>query len=391
LATKITNPNSNTEARFSKTQEPFRLCATDGKQAVDYWVMDVDSFGAECVQNNVMAGSSDLKREPDVLNGDKLQNEFFTAIVDSKTGGLRSIQFHGKRGNRGGQRIVFHDEARPNTPSQMICRSLKSTALSKIGGQIETEGAILIDQVEVAEFRQTFRLFRGQRHLEIEIQLTPKVTLPPSANTWFASQLAWQDEACKLYGACQLAKFEAVDPLILSPNFVEMSMSDYSLTLLAGGLPAHRRTARCRLDTMLVVGNEQQRNFRLALGINISHAARAAINFGSPIYSLDQLPSDKAETNSLARCLLHLDCKNIISTFCEPVFADGKLVAVRLRLQETEGRAGRLQISTPLRLTKVERQDVRGNANLVLEIDADMHRVGLEFSQHDFFQVELLF
>ena len=69
--------------------------------------------------------------------------EFFVATIDAKTGGLRSIQFHGKRGNRGGQRIVFHDHTRPNISSQMVCRDIQSTTLSKIAGQIETSGAIL--------------------------------------------------------------------------------------------------------------------------------------------------------------------------------------------------------------------------------------------------------
>jgi len=234
-------------------------------------------------------------------------------------------------------------------------------------------------------------LLRGQRHLEIEIELTPKISLPPSAATWFASQLAWQDESCSLNAACQLAKFEAVDPEIQSPNFVQISMTDYSLTLLAGGLPAHRRTARCKLDTMLIVGNEQQRKFRLAIGVNISHAARAAIHFDSPVYAIDQLPSASLKNEVDYQCLLHLDCKNIISTFNEPVFLDGKLVAVRLRLQETEGRAGRLHISTPLTLEKAERQNLLGHTVAALKIDDDRHRVGIEFSRHDFFEVELQF
>jgi len=389
LAVQTAFNTTTQQTAFSKSQKPFQLAAMNTDKPGCHWIMDVDSFGATRLEKYETASSSDANREPDVLEGDKLQNEFFVAAIDAKTGGLRSIHFHGKRGNRGGQRIVYHDHTRPNVSSQMICRSMKPVALSKIGGQIETAGTILFDGEEVAEFRQTFRLLRGQRHLEIEIELTPKILLPSSASTWFASQLAWQDESCSLHAACQLAKFEAVDPQIQSPNFVQISMTDYSLTLLSGGLPAHRRTARCKLDTMLIVGNEQQRNFRLGIGVNISHAARAASHFNSPVYAIDQLPLAETKNGALSSCLLHLDCKNIILTFSEPVFADGKLVAIRLRFQETEGRAGRLHISTALLLKNVKRQDLLGDTVEDLSISDNPHRVGLDFSRHDFFQLEL--
>ncbi len=391
LAITTTANTMSKEVGFSSSHKPFQLSAVQTDQSGHQWIMDVDSFAAARLQSSATASSSIVKREPDVLDGNKLQNEFFVATVDDKTGGLRSIQFHGKRGNRGGQRIAFHDHTRPAVPSEMICHTINPIALSKVAGQIETAGTICFAGEEVAEFKQTFRLFRGQRHLEIEIELTPKIALPASAATWFSSQLAWQDESCSIHAACQLAKFETVDPQIQSPNFVQIAMADYSLTLLAGGLPAHRRSARCRLDTLLIVGNEQQRNFRLGIGVNISHAARAAIHFDAPVYTIDQLPSKFFEDAPQQHCLLHLDCKNIISTHSEPLFSEGKLVAIRLRLQETEGRAGRLHISTPLTLTSVERQNLLGHSDTTIKVDDNLHRVGVDFSRHDFFQIELRF
>ena len=232
------------DTAFCSSPKPFQLSVVNSDQTERHWIMDVDSFGVTPVAKHATASSTDAKREPDVLVGDKLQNEFFVATIDSKTGGLRSIQFHGKRGNRGGQRIVYHDHSRPKVSSQMVCRSMKSTALSKIGGQIETAGAILIEGEEIAEFQQTFRLLRGQRYLEIEIELTPKISLPSSAASWFASQLAWQDESCSLNAACQLAKFEAVDPQIQSPNYVQISMTDYSCLLYTSPSPRDQRGSR---------------------------------------------------------------------------------------------------------------------------------------------------
>jgi alpha-mannosidase len=363
LAVTTNSQTSLSDVGFISSQKPFQLAAVKADQSGHHQIMDVDSFSAASLKRPAGTKSSARKRQPDVLDGLKLQNEFFVATIDDKTGGLRSIQFHDKRGNRGGQRLVFHDHTRPNRSSDMVCKSITPVSLSKIGGQIETNGSILMEGEEVAEFKQTFRLFRGQRHIEIEIELTPKVSLPASASSWFSNQLAWQEESCSIHAACQLAKFETVDPQIQSPNFVQISMSDYSLTLLAGGLAAHRRTERCRLDTLLIVGNEQQRKFRLGIGVNIRHAARAAIHFDSPAYTIEQSPSDFSTNAPQNRCLLHFDCKNIVSTQSAPLFESGKLVAIRLRLQETEGRAGRLHISTPLRLLSAERQNLLGQSD----------------------------
>jgi len=363
--------NTDKAANFTDSQKPFQLSAVNSDKTGRQWVMNVDSFCAVPVEPLPTATTSDGKRVPDVVSENRLQNEFFVATIDPKSGGLRSIQFHGKRGNRGGQRIVYHDHKRPSISSQMVCRSTKSYPISKLGGLITTEGSILMEGQEVADFIQRFRLMRGQRYLQLEIELTPKISLPSSTATWFASQLAWQEESCTLHAACQLTKYDVVEPQIQSPSFVEISMSDYSLTLLAGGLPFHRRTERCKLDTMLIVGQEQQREFKLGIGVNISHAARVACHLGSPPYVIMQLPRSDKE-NTFHRCLVHLDCKNVIITYSTPVYANGQLVAARL-------------------LKKVIRQNFLGHSEAELTIDSNLHRFGVDFSAHDFIQIEIQF
>ncbi len=392
LSATVDSPPSNHSA-VSFSHQPWQLGAATSKKNERRWLMDVDSHSLAHVEQHPEASISDARKEPDVLIGDKLQNEFFAATIDSKTGGLRSIQFHGKRGNRAGQRIVYHDALRPGVISQMICRNFTPNALSKTCGQITTSGVILIEGKEVADFRQVFRLSRGDRVLEVEIELSPKITLPTAETSWFASQLAWQDESCSISAACQMARYETVDPVIQSPTFVEISTSEYRLTLLAGGLPYHRRTARCRLDTLLLVAGEQNRRFRIGIGIDISHAVRTAIHFNSPVYRIENtFPAAGENPRGIdGKCQLHLDCKNIVSTYSEPVFSGERLTAVRLRLQETEGRSGRLHISTPHQIEKVVRQNLLGQDDTELTLDESAHRVGIDFCNHDFFQIQLTF
>ena len=381
---------SPSNSDFHQSDRPWQLSAQNASpnQNQQSWARVVEGFSIGRISTDDLPNQKP-KRIPEVLSDGQLQNEFFTALVDSNSGGLRSVQFYGKRGNKGGQRIVYHDAAHPKSSSKMICREILSEATSKLSGQITTRGVIQMEDVEVAQFQQTFRLTRGQRWIELEIELTPKVKLPASAETWFASQLAWQDESCNLSSSHQQTRTENISPSISAPNFVEIGMSDYTLTLLTGGLPWHRRTARCKLDSLLIVGGEIATKFRFGIGFEISHASRAAIEFGSPNYQIDDFPLAVTPTSTVERSLLHLDCKNIITTYCRPIFTGESLTAILIRFLETEGRSGQLNLSLALPIEQANQQNFAGQNQKTLAIGVDKHTVAIDFSGHQFFQVEL--
>ena len=312
--------------------DPFQMSVADQVAGGTAWTCDVSSQSVVALVKHSASNVVAEKKAPDVQAENRLRNEFFEATIDVASGGLRSILFHGKRGNRAGQRLVMRDATNPKLASKMICESVEGSNLSKIAGQIKTRGRIEMADAVVATYAQTFRLARGQRVLEVEIEIKPKQELPDSANSYFASQLAWQDEACTIRSGSQMARHETNDPKIESPNFVEISASDYRLTLLAGGLPWHRRIERCKLDTMLLVGRERHCNFRIGIGIDITHATRAAINFNSPVLTLEGLPASIADSNLPQG--LHLDCKNIIVTWSAP---DHRKRSVRGRADAASG------------------------------------------------------
>ena len=372
--------------------DPFQMSAADQATGGTAWTCDVSSQSVVRLVEHSTSSFVSEKKAPFVQAENRLRNEFFEATIDAASGGLRSILFHGKRGNRAGQRLLMRDAAQPKVTSKMICESVEGSNLSKIAGQIKTRGRIEMADAVVAAYTQTFRLARGQRVLEVEIEIEPKQELPDSANSYFASQLAWQDEACTIRSGCQMARHETNDPKIESPNFVEISASDYRLTLLAGGLPWHQRVERCKLDTLLVVGRERQRNFRLGIGIDITHATRAAINFNSPVLTLEGVPASIADCDLPQS--LHLDCKNIIVTWSEPIIESDRCVGVTLRLQETEGRSGKLNVLLPFAIASAHRQNFLGEGVETLVDDADGGKrqpVSITFSRHDYFQIEVRF
>ena len=389
-ATSTTPPGG--DHAIQTCTDPFQMSAADEVTGGTTWTCDVPGQSVVRLVDHAASTFVSEKKAPSVQADNLLRNEFFEATIDAASGGLRSILFHGKRGNRAGQRLVMRDGTQPKVVSKMICESVVSSNLSKITGQIQTSGRIEMAAAVVATFTQTFRLTRGQRVLELEIEIEPTKELPDSASSYFASQLAWQDEACTIRSGSQMARHETNDPKIESPNFVEISASDYRLTLLAGGLPWHQRVERCKLDTLLVVGRERQRNFRIGIGIDITHATRAAINFNSPVLKLEGLPA--SINDSKLPQGLHLDCKNIIVTWSAPIIEGDRCVGMLLRLQETEGRSGTLNISTPFSIATAHRQDFLGTnvETLVDESDGGKPQpVSITFARHDYFQVIIRF
>ena len=149
--TVLSYPFENAVSNFHKSKQPFLIQQTTGNQL---------SAIAEIKGSSVTPIRTDrpampLKKEPPVLDGQKLQNEFFVATIDAKTGALSSIIFHGQRGNRASQRLIYYDKT-SRVNSTMICDSMESTSTSILNGEIKTTGRILLGDETVAKFEQRF-------------------------------------------------------------------------------------------------------------------------------------------------------------------------------------------------------------------------------------------
>ena len=160
----------------------------------------------------------------------------------------------------------------------MICDTVESSAHSVLSGEIKTTGRIVVGEKTVANFTQVFRLTRGQRVLELEIDIKPTIDIESLTSKYFGHRLAWRDEACKIFGSDQFVRSEIYAPKIQSPNFVEIENLDYSITLLPGGLPYHQRINRRQLDTLLIVGDEKSRSFKIGIGVDLKYPLKSAID-----------------------------------------------------------------------------------------------------------------
>jgi alpha-mannosidase len=306
---------------------------------------------------------SPVVKEPQVLDGDTLRNEFFIATICRKTGGLKSILYHGKRGNRCSQRLIWN-RGTGHPPSTMFC------------DRFET----------VAHFTQTFRLYRGQSVLGIDIELTPAVDIGNSKQKYFASRMAWRDEACKIFGSDQFVMTELSSPKIQSPNFVHIENLDYSLTLLSNGLTYHNRIRRRQLDTLLITAKETARKFSIGLGIDEKYPLKSAIGFATPTLLMANDCVDASQ-------YFHIDNKNVLLTRSRPIFnLQKELIGFDFRFQETQRRRCQMTLYTPFKMIKILRTTFHGEPTETI-LDAEetpVTQIRLPVGAADYFQIRVL-
>ena len=204
--------------------------------------------------------------------------------------------------------------------SIMAADEIAVTSAGPLLGEMTVRGRLLDRQgVRVAAFRQTTRLWRGSRVIELAVDLD--IDRPPEADPWdsyYAVRFAWKDPAAAIFRGANMAVAATELRRIESPHFLDIRRAGQRTTLLCGGLPYHRRLGIAKLDTLLVVRGETARSFRLGVGIDVPHPMAAALGFLSPPLVLPDQPPPPIPTG----WLFHLDCRNVLATHWEPLFSD---------------------------------------------------------------------
>ncbi|HEX7447525.1 MAG TPA: hypothetical protein VF306_08265 [Pirellulales bacterium] len=329
-----------------------------------------------------------------------IQNDLLQVSVSAQTGGIRSIHEIGRRGNLLSQQLAFRLPAPRPQPgeiwrdpdqqaiySTMVADGVEVTAAGPAYSQMVSRGR-LVDEAgeQVAGFVQTIELARGSRVVGLEIELD--IAREPRADPWnsyYASRFAWGDEAAELRRGVGLASQLTDARNIESPYFVEISSQGVRAAVLSGGLAYHRRVGQRMLDTLLMVRGERRRKFRLGIGAGLAHpAAEALALLDSPVV----VPGIAAPA-SPSGWLFHLDAKNLVATYWQTVTEGDRVVGFRVRLWETEGRAGRVHLRAFKRLSSARQIDLHGNSLMDLTIDDD--RVALDVSAYEWLGIEALF
>jgi alpha-mannosidase len=374
------------------------------------WLGPVGSDASEAGRGR---GSADAP----VADGHVLRNEFFEITVSPRSGGIQAVHEYDRRGNQLSQQIAFHNgTAQVDSPgaedpaggsySRMVASSVEVTAGGSITGEITSEGQLLDGAGQrLAGYRQITRLSRGSRIVELEIELQPDRL--PQGDPWsdyYALRVAWPDEFAELGRSLMMMRHATTRSHFQAAQFVTVQSGGRSLVILPGGLPYHRTSGPRMLDTLLVVRGESARRFSLSLGIGIDHPMSAACDLLAPPGAFCVGAAQPASGS--AGWLLHVDQRRVVVTHLEPIWpaADGSEVeepakahppsgatgrtatGFRLRLLETEGRSGRVRVSTFRPVREAIQTDFLGHTLAALPIDEN--GIMVDLSPYEWVQME---
>ena len=214
-----------------------------------------------------------------------LRNEFCEIDFDPHTGAIRSISDYHSRDPRLAQQIALRlphggrPEAEANY-SIMAADEIAVTSAGPVLGEIVCRGRLLDREGRrVAGFRQTTRLWRGSRVIEL-LRSSWTSTASPATNPWdsyYAVRFAWKDETAELVPQRQPGQradgADADRIAAFSRHSPRQAADDAALRRAALPSPLRAR----KLDTLLVVHGETARTFRLGIGIDVPHPMAAAL------------------------------------------------------------------------------------------------------------------
>jgi alpha-mannosidase len=319
-----------------------------------------------------------------LAGGHTLRNESLEVTVNQSTGGIQSIRTHRDRGTRASQRLACQQGGAASLDDcHMVADEIVITRNDPLIGEITSRGRLL-DSADtlLTRFTQRVRIARGLSAVMVEIELDPQREL--STDLWrsyFASRLACSGDAIAVRrGRHWLADGTAREK-IESPEWVEINDGIGTVTVLALGLPFHRRATAAWLDTLLLVAGETQRRFQFAIAIDEPYPSRAAFN----LLTVGQTPfvTLPESSNASRGWFLHIGARNVVMTHLEPLT---EAAGLRVRLLETEGRDVEATFSAFRPFRTARTTDFRGNSTGVLS--ASDGGVGFQLAAHRWIQIE---
>lgn len=407
------------EALLVTNQAPFRrqvlidVSSLAQPPAVDGPVLGVQKMsGGQALARVEVPGCGFVRIEPGqtapapapskpprpLAEGNVLRNEWIELTVHPETGGIRSIHVAQHRGNRLSQQLAFrlpptraetgqvwHDPEDDTQYSEMIAESIEMASAGPLVGRIVSRGRLVDAQGRrLADFTQTVQLCRGSRVVEIDVELD--VAELPRADAWnsyYAARFAWADPTTELRRSAGLSSHVTAARRIEAPQYIQLEVERARTTIFTGGLPFHRRQGDRMLDTLLVVRGETARRFRLGLGIDLPNPTQEAVGWMDP-----PIVSAVGSGQAASGWLFHFDTRNVVATHWHAVCREGRAEGFRVRLLETEGRAGRTNLRL-FRAPQVARQvDFQGQPLVDLPLERDT--IGVDLGAYDWIEIEAL-
>ena len=268
----------------------------------------------------------------------------------------------------------------------MAADAVETTVATETLGEIVARGRLMDRQGrQLAEYRQTYRLWRGSRVLLLDIELQPNSECAADPwNSYYAARFAWANEAADLYRSVNLTRQPAKGKRFEAPLYVDVDNAGIRTTILTGGLPFHRRYGLRMLDTLLIVSGERCRRFQLGIGVDLKNPLHEALHLVTPSPALAQTAAPPRPTNS--SWLFHVDARNVTATHWDVVSEAARPVGFRVRLLETQGRPAKVGLQCFRTVTSARKLNFQGDS--LSECPIESGAIQLQLSAHEWVEVE---
>jgi hypothetical protein len=310
-----------------------------------------------------------------------VRNEFFEAMIDPNTGGIKHISDQRFRIARVGQQLVY------NPGATLRVKQIRTTSTGPAYGEIVSEGTLVNEHEEVlATFRQRFRAWLGRPVLDVRIEIIPqnKVQGYPW-HAYYGSRFAWRDERSMLLRGVHSLGYMTSQTRPESPDYLEMRVGKQSTVILTGGLPFHQRQGGRMVDVILIPEGEECTTFDLAIGLDRDHPTLTACGMVSPVAVI---PTPKGPPHIGATgWLFHLDAPNLLLTSMRPM-PDGS-DAILARLTECGVHGGHAEFRCVRNPARVQQINLRGEVQMSPGISEDA--IYLDPAQGEFIPLRIDF
>lgn len=399
-------------------RELIDVSALDGLPYVGGSVLHVQQNGATklAVVNVPGCGFAWLKSGPqppapkkppkNIVDGEYLRTDLLEVHVSPKSGGIQGVFGYALRGNRLSQQLAFRlpgDRPKPgdlwrdpdlDPPySTMVCDALEPTIVGPAIGEITTRGRLL-DRANpdraLARFVQRVRAAKGLPLVSVEVDL--EVEESPRADPWgsyYASRFAWADAATELARGVYLTHQPTTAKRPESPHYLEFTAYEARTLIVPDGLPYSVQTGTRMIDLLLFGKGETRKSFRFGIVVDPPHPAQDALAFMLPPLAVPLVP--KPTSGETGRLFL-IDAKNVVATHWESLYDDvdpGRVIGFRVRLLETEGRAGRVELHAPRKIATARQVDHRGQT--LVDVSAGDDRVDFDLAAFEWIELECKF
>ncbi len=340
-------------------------------------------------------------KQPLLAEENLLRNEFFEAIINPVTGTLGALHEYGKRGNRMSQQLAlrlpgpaqkpgdtYRDPDETAVYSVMAADSVTVTAATTAIGEIVCRGRLLDREgKKLAGFVQTYRISRGSRVLQVQVELDPLEQ--PRADPWnsyYCARFAWPDPSAEVFRTLHQTRVPFGSKQCEAPHYIDLVTLKDNTTIFTGGLPFHRRHEARMLDSLLITRGERERKFTFGIGIDVKYPLTEAIALLTGPTVVENAPCPHSGTTGW---LAHVDARNVVVTSCQPLIEGGRVAGLQLRLLETEGRPAKAAVRTFRALASGRVVDYQGACLRDLEVAEGKVRV--ELTPHEWLWVSVRF